>query len=61
MSACDSVSCAYTLESIEAAERPGMARTARLLCTHCGDRLNRLTMRTDDEIQAELDEQQGGS
>jgi len=49
----------FTLESIEnpeGTERPGAIRTAWLRCTICDMRQSRMTMRTDAQIQAELDE-----
>jgi hypothetical protein len=48
----------YTLESIEnpsGAEGQGITRTIWLLCSLCAHRQPRLTNRSDDQINAEIE------
>jgi hypothetical protein len=54
MPACDGASCAYQLDRIEPGETPSAARRAFIRCAYCADEIGKLTMRTDDEINAEI-------
>jgi hypothetical protein len=54
MPACDGASCAYQLDRIEPSDTPSAARRAYIRCAYCADEIGKLTMRTDEEIDAEI-------
>ena len=54
MPACDGASCAYQLDRIEPSETASSPRRVFIRCAHCADEIGKLTLRTDEEINAEI-------
>lgn len=54
MPACDGASCAYQLDRIEPGETASSPRRVFIRCAHCANEIGKLTLRTDDEINAEI-------
>jgi hypothetical protein len=54
MPACDGSSCAYQLDSIEPGDTPAAPRRMFIRCAYCADEIGKLTLRTDEQINAEI-------